>query len=379
MTTPHKFMRIFTFFFFCFTQMLYAQHNYKICQELYPANYDYNDVLKHLNIPRESGDLNILNELNNRLFECKEASSKYIHLDFVKCMYYRRTKENELADSIVEHYLYSSNTKYCSHIEFVIGGYIYHLSGENRYAKLIDLIHFLEERRFGLTDEFVYENLASLYFNLKHYEQAAEHFTMLLEIAKKQPKHRSGCYNNLALCYEYLGNVVKAKESYKKALEYWDKGEFKTNFQKAYYKYFKKIIENNIITLDLDSEGEYKDSVMYCIIKEEYQLSFIEDTFQGGVSLLFQLAEYAYKTGDLKNAIEYTNQIIKETKNGKMVSQERLALYHTLLSQKLGIEGKINEMIKHNGLIHISVQNHKNREKQILSETIIAKTKSTDF
>lgn len=370
MTTPHKFMRIFTFFFFCFTQVLYANQANKICQVLYPANYDYNDALRQLNILSSPSELSTFKELNKRLSNCKKGSYEYVHLDFVKHMYYRRTKQVELADSIAEYYLYNSDITHCTHIENVINSYVFHLSGNNRYKKLIDIIHLLEKRKFGLTDAFVYERLASLYFHLKRYEQAAEHFVMLLEIGKKKSKDRSSCYNNLALCYENIGDKERAKQAYQKALEYWDKGNFRTDFQRAYYTYFRKIIENNLITLDLEKGGEYKDSIMYNILQEEYQLSFIEGRSQDGVGLLFQLAEYGFKVGDFNNAIKFTNQIIKETHNGKTVPQERLGIYHMLLSQKFGLEGQIDEMIKQGNQVNVALQNYKDRERQILGETL---------
>lgn len=368
MTIPHKFMRVFTYFFFFCMQLLKANVSIENCKSFYPSNLDYHDVLVHLNIDTGVRGANTLNELNNRLDSYQVGSMEYIHLEYAKSMYFTYSNNKHLSDSIVEKYLYRSDVKYCEHLDKMLGGYIYRLSGKDRYTKLLDVIDFLQKQKVGLPDEFIYKKLADLFYHLGQYELAAEHFLVLLEIGKKQPLDRASCYNNLGLCYENIRDLDKAKEAYKKAIGIMSRITNESDFQKKYNIYFTKLIENNL--MELNVLGENADSILYQNTLKEYELSFIDGLCYGGVGVLYQLADYAFKTKDYSNAINYVNLINEKTKHGKKVPKEKLPEYYKLLSQKYGKEGFINKMIYYGNLSLKALLKQNEDYKELYSATI---------
>lgn len=322
------------------------------CKKMYSSFDDFKTVISDLQLTYKTEEdlfLQIderVNQIDTNLIVERQ------HLEFLKLRYYNFVNKGEEALELAEYFIFKENVPFCRHFMHIIDGYFYRLSGQERNDKLIMLINYIENKRQDLPEEYVYKKLGALYFSLKQYQKALDHYLVLVELPGINVRKLAIYHNDIGVYYEELNLKEKAKKHYEKALEYWNKVNHDSEFRRAHAKYFTKIIQNNIYELRLSPE--YSDSTMLEYLKEEYALSNINGRNHSGV-LALKVADYAFKVKSYKEGIEYTNKITEIVNQGIDLHLEDKIRYNRMLINTYSALGEFDKVIEQSGKLEQSI------------------------
>ena len=359
----------------CINYSSVLSHNLKEydCKQVYSSYDDFKTVLNHLNLTYTS-EKDFFLQLDKRIQEVdSNDESKIKHLEFLKLMYYNETKQRKEALKLAEHFIFEENIPFCRHFGRIIDGFLNRLSGKDRNVKLIKLIQLIHKRKADLPERYVYQKLGILYYDLKQYKKAIEHYLVVQEFSDVSTRSKASYFNNIAICYEFLDQKEKAVYYYEKALELWGSANHDNPFRKAYAKYFRKVIENNILELKLTAS--YSDELMLSALKEEYRLADINGKNLSGSSLPLKIAEYAFKTKAFKEGIAYTNMITKMIESGFNLSLDHKSKYNLMLWNSYCALGQVDKAIEHSTTVEKGIY-EKDRVDSKVNNDIIDLDKS---
>ncbi len=358
------FYRIILFFLVVFTQNAIADRMDQFkCETFYGSELSFKEAVIDFGLEFDSTYEIGMRHLEERIAVTTDSDS-LLHLNYLKIIahLYYKTNDNLIPD--LERLIFKDSVVFCYHLKNIISTYIFKGTASDKLFKCLKIMDFYESKKSKiknkLLEEYIHGSLATVYYGLGNYKLALDNHYIILEMSHIDVKSLSSCHNNMALCYRHLRDFKKAEYHYKKALNLWNSQRVQSNFEQSYKRYFGKIIENNIIHLRLDSA--YTDEYVYQAIKEEYQLSFIDSIYHGGINLLFSLSNYAIKLKKFDEAVYYIDKlshIIKEA--GYNIWEKQLLKYKILLLQKAAIEGDVSNAIYESRALDslITIQNHK--------------------
>lgn len=131
-------------------------------------------------------------------------------------------------------------------------------------------------------DTYGYHYRGQLKRTNKQYAQALEDYNLVIAI---DPDFNRSIYHAIARCYMYLGDSVRARENYARAIETQSRDEW--SFSTCYAYYFldqnEKAIECMNYLVEKDSSEAYNAMCLYSLMGDTTQaLNYLEKTLQGG-------------------------------------------------------------------------------------------------
>lgn len=353
----------------------YAQNVFETCS--FPTN-SLNELILHFD---ENYDKNNLDSLKTiKLLDSLESNSQDIdekfHLQFVKS----RLLNSESAMVKAEHLLIYNNPykTYCKHLFLTFDNHLFKLNKRRKIIEVGNIIGVLEDLNKSKYSDKINYQIASSYYFLEKYELAVVYFMSISSFTKETDYgYLSSLNNNIGLTYQQLGHTEQAQIYFKKAVELWKKNKGNPKVEKKYYEYFKKVIENNIIELGLDSE--HSDSIIYLELINQKELAItnnIGSSTKGLISLNLKLADFSGRNKKFEEAGKYLSIVENLIQNETL---ENIDMNTKTLFQQLKFRQSLyNQNQEHNLKHFLDIEEH---IRQYNEEKIIElkKTSASDI
>ena len=196
----------------------------------------------------------------------------------MKCNIYQRISkfdiyyENELNKVIVS-LLKSEEFFKCPEHQTQIQLLINLLRGENRFLIVLDLLKYYSKHEDKFQGYHLYDVIASFFYSIEAYDWAILYYEKAISKMSEEFKlEKASRLNNIGLCYEKLNKKDDAKINFNKAIDFLEARKDLSPSKYEYNAFFKTVIHNNIIRLDVDYANYRITYEYYMLLKEQHVL-----------------------------------------------------------------------------------------------------------